>query len=78
MANLYEPEFDSESDQPGFAGRRAKLGEQAGSERLGASLFELAPGSAVFPMHYHLGNEEMLDRGRRKPDAANARGRARA
>jgi uncharacterized cupin superfamily protein len=60
MANLYEPDFDSESDRPGFSGRRAKLGEQAGSERLGASLFELAPGSAAFPMHYHLGNEELL------------------
>ena len=60
MANLFEPEFDSESDRPGFARRRAKLGEQAGAERLGASLFELAPGSAAFPMHYHLGNEELL------------------
>ena len=43
-------------------GRRARLGRQAGSERLGASLFELEPGSAAFPMHYHLGNEETADR----------------
>lgn len=60
VANLFQPDFDSESDRAGFAGRRAKLGEQAGAERLGASLFELAPGSAAFPLHYHLGNEELL------------------
>jgi uncharacterized cupin superfamily protein len=58
--NLFDPEFDSESDRDGFSGRRAKLGERAGGSRLGASLYELAPGSAAFPFHYHLGNEELL------------------
>jgi uncharacterized cupin superfamily protein len=60
MANLFDPEFDTESERPGFTYRRARLGRQAGAERLGASLFELEPGQAQFPMHYHLGNEEML------------------
>jgi uncharacterized cupin superfamily protein len=60
MANLFDPEFDAESNRPGFTYRRARLGRQAGSERLGASLFELQPGQAQFPLHYHLGNEEML------------------
>ncbi len=58
--NLFEPDFDSESEAPGFANRRARLGRQAGSERLGLSLFELEPGCAAFPLHYHLGNEELL------------------
>jgi uncharacterized cupin superfamily protein len=60
MANLFEPEFEESIDRPGFRWQRALLGRQAGGERLGASLFELAPGCAAFPMHYHLGNEEML------------------
>ncbi len=60
MPNLFDPEFGPPTEQPGFAGRRAKLGEQAGSRDLGASLFELEPGSAVFPLHFHLGNEELL------------------
>ena len=60
MPNLFEPEFDSRSDRPGFESRRAKLGAGAGAERLGASLYELTPGSAAFPLHYHLGNEELL------------------
>jgi uncharacterized cupin superfamily protein len=59
-ANLFEPEFDTEHDRPGFTYRRARLGRQAGAERLGASLYELAPGQAQWPMHYHLGNEELL------------------
>jgi uncharacterized cupin superfamily protein len=60
MANLFEPEFEESTDHPGFSWRRALLGRQAGAERLGASLFALPPGQAAFPMHYHLGNEEML------------------
>jgi uncharacterized cupin superfamily protein len=60
MANLFDPDFESSSEQPGFSCQRAALGRQAGAERLGASLFALAPGQAAFPLHYHLGNEEML------------------
>ncbi len=60
MANIFEPEFDSGMDREGFEIKRAQMGPPAGAERLGASMFELAPGSAAFPMHFHLGNEEML------------------
>jgi uncharacterized cupin superfamily protein len=60
MANLFDPDFEASSEQPGFSCRRATLGRQAGAERLGASLFALPPGQAAFPLHYHLGNEEML------------------
>ena len=60
MPNVFEPEFGESSEQPGFGWRRAALGRQAGAERLGASLFALPPGEATFPLHYHLGNEEML------------------
>jgi uncharacterized cupin superfamily protein len=58
--NLFDPEFATEFEREGFAGRRAKLGKAAGAEHLGASLYELAPGCAAFPLHYHLGNEELL------------------
>jgi uncharacterized cupin superfamily protein len=60
MANLFEPDFEDSSERPGFSWQRAALGRQAGAERLGASLFALPPGQAAFPLHYHLGNEEML------------------
>jgi uncharacterized cupin superfamily protein len=60
MANVFDPDFEESSDRDGFTYRRAKLGTQAGAERLGASLIALPPGQAAFPMHYHLGNEEML------------------
>jgi uncharacterized cupin superfamily protein len=59
-ANVFEPEFDAEQDRPGFTWRRARLGRQAGAEHLGASLFELPPGQAAFPLHYHHANEELL------------------
>jgi uncharacterized cupin superfamily protein len=59
-ANVFEPKFDAGSERPGFSMRRARLGRQAGAERLGASLYELPPGQAPWPYHAHLGNEEML------------------
>ena len=60
MASLFEPEFDESSERQGFSWRRAPLARQAGAERLGASLFALPPGEALFPLHFHLGNEELL------------------
>lgn len=60
MANLFDPEFDAEDDEAGFRFSRAHLGRQAGADRLGASLYELAPGDTPFPFHFHFGNEELL------------------
>jgi uncharacterized cupin superfamily protein len=60
VPNIYEPEFDAERDAPPYVWQRSRLGMQAGSQRLGASLFEVPPGAATFPLHVHLHNEELL------------------
>ena len=60
MPNVHEPEFDASSEREGFRYRRARLGRQAGAERLGASLYELSPGQSAWPYHAHLANEELL------------------
>jgi uncharacterized cupin superfamily protein len=60
MPNLFDPDWDAERDDPPFRWRRARLGRQAGARDLGASLFELPPRSATFPLHAHYANEEML------------------
>src|SRR5438046_4298512 len=60
MANVLQPDFDAEQDEPPFTWRRARLGRQAGAEALGASLFELPPGASSFPLHVHHANEEMI------------------
>jgi uncharacterized cupin superfamily protein len=60
MPNLFDPDWDAERDEPPFRWRRARLGRQAGSQNLGASLFEIPPGAATFPLHAHFANEEML------------------
>jgi uncharacterized cupin superfamily protein len=60
VPNAFDPEFDADSDRPGFTYRRAKLGRQAGAEQLGASLYEVPPGQATFPFHAHSANEELL------------------
>ena len=60
MANLFSPDWDADQDEPPFTWRRARLGRQAGSEQLGASLFEVPPGASTFPLHVHHANEELL------------------
>lgn len=40
--------------------RRKQLGEAAGGDRLGCSLYELPSGSESWPYHYHTANEEAL------------------
>lgn len=60
MANIYAPDFDELREQPGFCSRRARIGRQVGSERVGLSLWELPPGEAAYPYHFHLAEEELL------------------
>jgi uncharacterized cupin superfamily protein len=60
VSNIYEPAFDVEQDNEPYVWQRALIGRAAGSERLGASLFALPPGSTTFPLHAHLHNEELL------------------
>jgi uncharacterized cupin superfamily protein len=60
MPNLFEPEWDAQQDESPYTWRRAWIGRQAGSEKLGSSLFEVPPGASTFPLHVHHANEELL------------------
>jgi uncharacterized cupin superfamily protein len=60
MPNLYRPNFDEPRRHPGFNCDRARVGRQAGCERLGASLWSIPPGEAAYPYHLHLGEEELV------------------
>ena len=60
MVNLGSPDFDEPRDQPGFVARRARVGRQAGAERLGLSYWEVDPGEAAYPYHAHLTEEEIV------------------
>ncbi len=62
MANIFEPHFDpaDDEDRSGFVGRRARVGRQAGSRSLGASVYELPTGQALCPYHWQSANEEMV------------------
>lgn len=58
--NLNDPDFDEPREVDGFRARRARLGWQVGSQKLGASYWELAPGQAAYPYHWHMSEEELL------------------
>ena len=60
-----------------------RLGAAAGAQELGATLYELPPGTAVSPYHLHYGNEDLLIvlSGRpmvRTPEAIGGSSRARS
>jgi uncharacterized cupin superfamily protein len=60
MPNIFEPEFDQQREHPGFRAQRARLGWQLATHHLGASIWEIEPGEAAYPYHYHLAEEELL------------------
>ena len=60
MPNIDDPEFDEQRDHDGFRALRARIGQQLGTERLGISLWELPPGEAAYPYHWHLVEEELV------------------
>jgi uncharacterized cupin superfamily protein len=49
---------DTDRDDARF--RRKRLGAAAGAEDLGCSLYELPPGGAAWPYHYHEDNAEAV------------------
>jgi uncharacterized cupin superfamily protein len=60
MVNIEEPHFDEPREGQGFTCRRARVGRQAGAERLGLSLWEVPRGQAAYPYHAHLTEEELV------------------
>ena len=54
MPNIATSELTEEADY-----RRTRLGEAAGAEHLGLTVYELAPGQGMH-FHYHLQREELL------------------
>jgi uncharacterized cupin superfamily protein len=57
MTNVLEPEWSEREDD---GRKRARIGRQAGAERLGISLYEIPAGMTPWPYHYHHANEELI------------------
>jgi uncharacterized cupin superfamily protein len=58
--NLFGDEWDGGRDRPGWEWKRLQVGERLGAEKIGASLYELAPGQRTFPYHCQAVQEEWL------------------
>ncbi len=58
---IHEDELDwTETRRGETRFRRKQLTAATAAERLGASLYELPPGSRSWPFHFHTGNEEAI------------------
>jgi uncharacterized cupin superfamily protein len=60
VPNINQPDFDDPRELEGFRARRARLGRQTGASLVGASLWEVPPGEAAYPFHWHVAQEEMV------------------
>jgi uncharacterized cupin superfamily protein len=60
MPNINELHPLELREVPGFEARRGRLGWALGTERLGLGVWELAPGQAAYPYHFHIQEEEVL------------------
>jgi uncharacterized cupin superfamily protein len=59
--NIAAPAFEYDAEDPdGFRAGLARLGKVLGATESGISVYELAPGQAVCPYHYEVGEEEWL------------------
>jgi uncharacterized cupin superfamily protein len=60
VPNIHRPTFEEGERPEGFRARRARIGYELGSELIGASLWEIPPGEAAYPYHFHYADEELL------------------
>ncbi|HEX2105022.1 MAG TPA: cupin domain-containing protein [Solirubrobacteraceae bacterium] len=58
--NVLQPEWEAEMPDAPFRARALRAGARAGAQELGATLYELDPGGAISPYHFHHANEELL------------------
>jgi len=61
IVNLMDCELEAYEEGPaGHRFARRHLAREAGAERTGFGIYELAPGEATWPYHFELGSEEWL------------------
>jgi uncharacterized cupin superfamily protein len=60
MTNINDANYEERDGPPGFRARRARIGYELGSELVGASLWQVPPGEAAYPYHYHCSDEELV------------------
>jgi len=58
--SLHGDDWDRVEDRPGWRSKDAWVGARLGGELIGASMYELEPGSRLWPYHTHHANEEWL------------------
>jgi uncharacterized cupin superfamily protein len=58
--NVFADEWERDVAHGPFGIRGSRVGAAAGAERLGVSVYELAPGKRNLPYHAHFGIEELL------------------
>jgi uncharacterized cupin superfamily protein len=57
--NLHGEEWDRENERDGWRTKQLSVAKRLAAEKLGATLYEIAPGQRTFPYHWHNAVEEL-------------------
>lgn len=60
ITNIRTADLQDREAPAGFRSRRARIGYDLGTEAIGASIWEVPPGEAAYPYHFHLSDEELV------------------
>jgi uncharacterized cupin superfamily protein len=60
VPNIGNANYQVRQGPPGFNSKRARIGYELGTEKVGVSLWELPPGEAAYPYHFHYSDEEVV------------------
>lgn len=60
VVNVFEDKWEPGFDRDGYVSRRRPLGKALGAERMGATVYEVAPGERTTPYHFQYAEEEWL------------------
>ena len=60
VVNVYDDAWSDGTERDGYRSRERSLREELGATRIGATVYELEPGSRICPYHWHVAEEEWL------------------
>jgi uncharacterized cupin superfamily protein len=60
VVNLHGDDWDRTEEREGWRSKSAWVGARIGAELIGGSMYELEPGSRLWPYHTHHANEEWV------------------
>jgi len=60
ILNVFDDEWEPGTGRQGYVSHLRSLGDTLGAEKMGATVYGIAPGERLWPYHFHYAEEEWL------------------